>query len=108
MIRQILKKTPYELWKEKKLNISFFYTFWYKCYVLNNDKDNLWKFDSKSDEAIFLGYSTTSKVFWVFNKRTLIVEESVHVMFDELNDTPFKNFLRDAWIEENMKIFEII
>ena len=51
----------------------------------NNGKDNLGKFDSKSDEAIFLGYSLTSKAYRVFNKRTLVVEESIHVAFDETN-----------------------
>ena len=43
MIRPILKKTPYELWKGIKPNISFFHTFGCKCYVLNNGKDNLRK-----------------------------------------------------------------
>ena len=50
-----------------------------------NTKDNLGKFDSKADEGIFLGYSTSSKVYRVFNKRTLVVEESMHVIFDESN-----------------------
>ncbi|XP_024019082.1 uncharacterized protein LOC112090920 [Morus notabilis] len=49
------------------------------------DVDNLGKFDAKSDVGIFLGYSTTSKVYRVFNKRTLVVEESMHVVFDETN-----------------------
>ena len=66
MIRPILKKTPYELWKERKLNISFFHFFGCKYYILHNGKDNLEKFDSKSDETIFLGYSTMSKAFRVF------------------------------------------
>ena len=43
------------------------------------------KFDSKSDVGIFLRYSNTSKVYRVFNKRTSVVEESMHVTFDELN-----------------------
>ncbi|KAG8639749.1 hypothetical protein MANES_14G166140v8 [Manihot esculenta] len=47
--------------------------------------DNLGKFDSKTNEGIFLGYSTSSKSYRVFNKRTLIVEESMHVVFDESN-----------------------
>ena len=41
-----------------------------------NDKDNLGKFDAKSDEGIFLGYSTNSKAYRVFNKRTMVVDES--------------------------------
>ena len=41
------------------------------------------KFDAKSDEGIFLGYSTQSKSYKVLNKRTNRVEESMHVIFDE-------------------------
>ena len=55
---------------------------------MNNDKERLEKFDVKSDEAIFFGYSSSSKAFRVFNKRTLVVEESIHVVFDETNDLP--------------------
>jgi len=56
-----------------------------KCYVHNNGKDALGKFDPRSDEAIFLGYSSHNKAYKVFNKRTFSVEESVHVLFDETN-----------------------
>ena len=48
-----------------------------------NNKENLEKFDAKFDEGIFIGYSTTSKSFRVFNKRNLVVEEFIHVLFDE-------------------------
>jgi len=48
-------------------------------------KDTLGKFDPRSDEAIFLGYSSHSKAYKVFNKRNLCVEKSVHVLFDESN-----------------------
>jgi len=51
---------------------------------LNNDKDKLGKFDSKADKCIFLGYSSSSIAYRVYNKRTLVVEESVHVPFDEI------------------------
>ncbi|XP_070004811.1 uncharacterized protein [Nicotiana sylvestris] len=54
-----------------------------KCYVLNNGNDPLGKFDAKSDEGIFLGYSSQSKAYKIYNKRTQCVEESVHVIFDE-------------------------
>jgi len=53
--------------------------------VYNNGKDALGNFDPMSDDAIFLGYSSHSKAYKVFNKRTLCVEESVHVLFDETN-----------------------
>jgi len=37
----------------------------------------------KADDGIFLGYSSNSKAYRVFNKRTLTIEESIHVAFDE-------------------------
>ncbi|GKB77315.1 putative ribonuclease H-like domain-containing protein [Tanacetum coccineum] len=48
--------------------------------------DHLGKFDGKADEGFFVGYSTNSKAFRVFNSRTRIVEENLHVKFSE--DTP--------------------
>ena len=68
-IRPILKKTPYELWKGKRPNISYFHPFGTKCYILNNRKDQLVKFDVRSNEDVFLGYSSTSKGYRVFNKK---------------------------------------
>lgn len=91
LVRPILKKTPYELYKGRKPNISYFHIFGCKCFVLNNGKDNLGKFDAKSDEGIFLGYSLTSKAYRIFNKRTLTIEESVHVSFDESNPSKEEN-----------------
>lgn len=61
IIRPILKNTQYELFKLRNPNISHFHIFGCKCFVLNNDKDNLNKFDEKSDQGIFLGYSLISK-----------------------------------------------
>ena len=53
-----------------------------RCYILN-DRENLGKFDAKSDEGIFLGYSTTSRAYRVFNKRTKMVMESINVEIDD-------------------------
>ncbi len=86
LLRPIIKKTPYELWKNRKPKVNYFHIFGCRCFVHNNGKDNLGKFDSKSDEGIFLGYSTTSKAYRVFNKRTLVIEESIHVVFDDSSD----------------------
>ena len=80
-----MKKTPYELYKGKKPNVEYFRAFGCRYFVLNNGKDHLGKFDSKADEGIFLGYNSNSASYRVFNKRTLIVESSVHVTFDESN-----------------------
>ncbi|GJR88253.1 putative ribonuclease H-like domain-containing protein [Tanacetum coccineum] len=43
----------------------------------------LGKFDGKVDEGFFVGYSIKSKAFRVFNSRTRIVEENMHVQFSE-------------------------
>ena len=82
-IRLNLNKTSYELLKGKTPNLSHLHVFGCKCYVHNNGKNILGKFDAKSDEGIFLGYSIVGHAYRVFNRRTLLVEESVHVSFDE-------------------------
>ena len=83
LIRPILDKTPYEILKGRKPNLSYLHVFGCKCFVLNNGKENLGKFDAKADEGIFLRYSQSRKTYRVYNKRLLTVEESVHVSFDE-------------------------
>ena len=76
------KKTACEIWKGKKPKVKYFRVFGSKCYILN-DWENLGKFDVKSDEGIFLGYSTTSRAYGVFNKRTKTVMESINVEIDD-------------------------
>jgi len=85
LIRPILKKTPYELFKGRKPNVSYLKAFGCKCFILNNGKDILGKFDSKYDEGIFLGYSLHGHAYRAFNKRTMLVEESMYIAFDETN-----------------------
>lgn len=80
-VRKRTTKTLYELWKGKTPNLSYFHVFRCKCYIIN-DKDHLGKFDSKSDEKIFLGYSGSSTSFRVYNKRTKVIIESVNIVFD--------------------------
>ena len=52
-----------------------------KCFILHT-KDNLVKFDPKFDIVNFLSYSNISKGYRVYNKITLVAEESMHVIFD--------------------------
>ena len=77
------KKTAYEIWNGKKPRVKYFRVFRSKCYILH-DWENLGKFDAKSDEGIFLGYSTTSRAYRVFNKRTKTVMESINVKIDNV------------------------
>nr|GEY71280.1 hypothetical protein [Tanacetum cinerariifolium] len=46
-------------------------------------KDSLGKFEGKVDEGFLVGYSVNSKAFRVFNSRTRIVQETLHVNFLE-------------------------
>ncbi|GJX56127.1 putative ribonuclease H-like domain-containing protein [Tanacetum coccineum] len=57
------------------------------CHVtILNTLDHLGKFDGKSDDGFFVGYSLNSKDFIVYNIRTRKVEENLHVRF--LEDKP--------------------
>nr|XP_009608721.1 uncharacterized protein LOC104102655 [Nicotiana tomentosiformis] len=85
MIRPSLNKTLYELLNGRKPKLTHLRTFGCKCFVLNNGKEALGKFDAKSDEGIFLGYSSQSKAYKVYKKRTQCLEESIHVISDELH-----------------------
>ncbi|GKB23205.1 putative ribonuclease H-like domain-containing protein, partial [Tanacetum coccineum] len=54
------------------------------CHVtILNTLDSLGKFDGKSDEGFFVGYSLSSKAFRVYNTRTRRVEENLHIGFLE-------------------------
>nr|GFA68546.1 hypothetical protein [Tanacetum cinerariifolium] len=46
-------------------------------------RDPLGKFDGKADEGFLVGYSVNSKAFRVFNSRTRIVQETLHINFLE-------------------------
>ncbi|GJV53652.1 retrovirus-related pol polyprotein from transposon TNT 1-94 [Tanacetum coccineum] len=73
-------KTPYELFLGRKPTLGFMKPFGYLVIILNTI-DHLGKFDGKADEGFFVGYSINSKAFIVFNSRTRIVEENLHVQF---------------------------
>ncbi|GJX75429.1 putative ribonuclease H-like domain-containing protein [Tanacetum coccineum] len=75
-------KTPYELFRGFKPALSFMRPF--GCHVtILNTLDSLGKFDGKSDEGFFVGYSLSSKAFRVYNTRTKRVEENLHIGFLE-------------------------
>ncbi|GJU73102.1 ribonuclease H-like domain-containing protein [Tanacetum coccineum] len=75
-------KTPYEIFEGRKPALSFMKPF--GCHVtILNTLDDLGKFDGKSNEGFFVGYSLNSKAFRVYNIRTRKVEESLHIDFLE-------------------------
>ncbi|GKB00825.1 putative ribonuclease H-like domain-containing protein [Tanacetum coccineum] len=66
----------------RKPTLSFMRPFGCLVTILNTI-DHLGKFYGKADEGFFVGYSTNSKALRVFNSRTRIVEENLHVQFSE-------------------------
>ena len=70
------KKTPYELWRGKKPVVKYFRIFL-------RDRENLEKFDANSDKGYFLGYSSTSRVYRLYNLRTKIVMKSSNVVIND-------------------------
>nr|GEU57460.1 hypothetical protein [Tanacetum cinerariifolium] len=77
------EKTPYHIINERKPLVKFFHIFGSLCYIVRDD-ENLDKMKEKGDACIFVGYSTQSRAYRVFNKRTRVIVEIIHVNFDEL------------------------
>ncbi|GJY81911.1 retrovirus-related pol polyprotein from transposon TNT 1-94 [Tanacetum coccineum] len=53
---------------------------------LMGDGENLDKMKEKGDSCILVGYSTQSKGYRVYNKRTRFIVESIHLRFDEIKE----------------------
>ncbi|GJX86332.1 retrovirus-related pol polyprotein from transposon TNT 1-94 [Tanacetum coccineum] len=75
-------KTLYEIFNGRKPTLCFMKPFGYPVTILNTI-DYLGKFDSKADKGFFVRYSVNSKAFRVFNSRTRILEENLHIRFSE-------------------------
>nr|GEY11688.1 retrovirus-related Pol polyprotein from transposon TNT 1-94 [Tanacetum cinerariifolium] len=76
-------KTPYHIINDRKPSVKFFYIFGSLCYIVR-DGENLDKMKEKGDACIFVGYFTQSRAYKVFNKRTRVIVETIHVNFDEM------------------------
>jgi len=75
----------YLLLKGNKLKISHFKLFGYKCFIRNNDRENLRKL-MQGVEGIFVVYSQQRKTYIVHNNRTKVVKEITLDVFNEKND----------------------
>ncbi|PRQ45332.1 putative RNA-directed DNA polymerase [Rosa chinensis] len=94
IFRSGTEKTPYEILKGKKPNVSHLRVFGSPCYIYR-DREYLAKFDAKSDKGVFLGYSLNSRAYRVYNKRTCSVMETINVSIDDsivLSHTPCISF----------------
>nr|GEU90406.1 hypothetical protein [Tanacetum cinerariifolium] len=78
-------KTPYHIINDQKPSIKHLYIFGCICYITRDGK-NLDKMKEKGDQCILVGYSTYSKGYHVYNKRTRMIVESIHIFFDEIKE----------------------
>ncbi|GJR21617.1 retrovirus-related pol polyprotein from transposon TNT 1-94 [Tanacetum coccineum] len=101
----ILEKTPYELLRGRKPTLDYFRVFGSKFFILNT-KDYLTKFDLKSYEGVFLGYSQNSKAYIILNKHTRKIKESLNVTFDETPPPSKTSPLVDDDLDEEEAIRE--
>nr|GEV52390.1 copia protein [Tanacetum cinerariifolium] len=66
----------------RKPTLDYFKVFRSKCFILRT-KFYLTKFDPKSYEDVFLGYSQNSKACIILNKHTMKIKEALNMTFDE-------------------------
>ncbi|GJY60563.1 retrovirus-related pol polyprotein from transposon TNT 1-94, partial [Tanacetum coccineum] len=78
-------KTAYHIINDRKPSIKHLHIFGCICYI-TRDGENLDKMKEKGDPCVMVGYSTQSKGYRVYNKRTQLIVESIHIKFDEIKE----------------------
>ncbi|GKA62044.1 retrovirus-related pol polyprotein from transposon TNT 1-94 [Tanacetum coccineum] len=78
-------KTAYHIINDRKPSIKHLHIFGCICYI-TRDGENLDKMKEKGDPCVMVGYSTQSKGYRVYNKRTHLIVESIHIKFDEIKE----------------------
>jgi hypothetical protein len=98
--------TPFELHFGHKPSVSHFRPFGCKCFVLK--RGNLDKFDSRSFDGIFFGYTHHDRSYRVYNFETNTIVESCDVTFDETAPCPRGVFecVGDKEMEESIFVDE--
>ncbi|GKB00425.1 retrovirus-related pol polyprotein from transposon TNT 1-94 [Tanacetum coccineum] len=84
LIRKRHNKTSYELLHDLKPDLPYLHVVGALCYP-TNDSEDLGKLKPKANIRIFIGYAPTKKAFRIYNKRTHLIIETIHVDFDEMS-----------------------
>ncbi|GKB77105.1 putative zinc finger, CCHC-type containing protein [Tanacetum coccineum] len=79
------EKTAYYIINDRKPLIRHLHIFCCTCYLTKNG-ENLDKIKEKGDSCILVGYSTQSKGYRVYNKRTRLIVKSINLRFDEIKE----------------------
>nr|GEY64132.1 integrase, catalytic region, zinc finger, CCHC-type, peptidase aspartic, catalytic [Tanacetum cinerariifolium] len=81
LIRKRHNKTPYELLRDRKPDLSYLHVFGALCYP-TNDGEDLGKLKLKANIGIFVGYAPAKKEFQMYNKRTQMIIETIHTSWE--------------------------
>ncbi|GJY21521.1 retrovirus-related pol polyprotein from transposon TNT 1-94 [Tanacetum coccineum] len=81
-------KTAYHIINDRKPSIKHLHIFGCICYI-TRDGENLDKMKEKGDPCVMVGYSTQSKGYRVYNRRTRLIVESIRIKFDEIKEMMF-------------------
>ncbi|GJT68002.1 retrovirus-related pol polyprotein from transposon TNT 1-94 [Tanacetum coccineum] len=77
--------------KSPKPDLPYLHVFGALCYP-TNDSEDLGKLKPKADIGIFIGYAPAKKAYIIYNKRTRLIIETIHVTFDELTAMASEKF----------------
>ncbi|GKF14691.1 retrovirus-related pol polyprotein from transposon TNT 1-94 [Tanacetum coccineum] len=89
------EKTAYHIINDRKPSISHLHIFGGTCY-LTRDGENLDKMKEKGDMCVLVGYSTQSKGYCVYNKRTRLIVKFIHLRFDEIKEMTKTSIANDT------------
>jgi hypothetical protein len=105
-LHSLLNLTPFELCFGCQPSISHLRSFGCKCFILKHG--NLDKFESRSSDGIFLGYTPHGRSYRVPNLEINTVVESCYVIFDEIAPYPHDVFesISDKEMEESIFVDE--
>jgi hypothetical protein len=70
------------MWHGRPAEIKHFKVFGSKFYI-NNNNENLGKYDDMSNEGILLGYATNNKGYICYNKRLHKLVDCIDIKVDE-------------------------
>ncbi|GKA94915.1 retrovirus-related pol polyprotein from transposon TNT 1-94 [Tanacetum coccineum] len=85
------EKIAYHIINDRKPYIKHLHIFGCTC-CITRDGENLDKMKEKRDSCILVGNSTQSKGYKVYNKRTRLIFESIHINFNEIKSHCSKEF----------------
>nr|GEU41901.1 retrotransposon protein, putative, unclassified [Tanacetum cinerariifolium] len=91
LIQKRHNKKPYEHLYDRKPNLSYLHVFGALFYP-TIDSEDLGMLKPKADIGIFIGYALAKKAFQIYNKRTNVIIETIHVDFDELTGIVSEQF----------------